>query len=123
MIPCFELDHWSKFERNPIRFGGVIRKKPPKSSLKSTFLVLAQHLKIYNFGFTNAILMKLTTSMYKHETFDLAKKLGRHPQGVEGRGPKTYEKKLKVGFFAPILTISSQLNKTCEISAALLCTA
>ena len=76
MMLSFALHHWSKFERNPITFGGVIPKKSPKSSLKSTFLVLGQHLKIYNFGFTNAILMKLTTSIYKHETFHLAKNWG-----------------------------------------------
>ena len=99
MIPCIALHHWSKFERNPIRFGGVIPKKPPKSSLKSTFLVLPQHLKIYNFGFTNAILMKLTTSMYKHETFHLEQKLGRHPSGVRGRGQKLSEKQPQTELF------------------------
>ena len=78
MIPFLALHHWSKFERNPIRFGGVIPEKPPESSLKFTFLVLGQHLKVYNFGFGNAILMKLTTSMYKDETFDLAKKMEPH---------------------------------------------
>ena len=46
--------------------------------------------------------MKHTTSMYKHETFDLAKKLGRHPYGIEGRGPKTYEKIPKSRFFGLI---------------------
>ena len=99
MIPCLALHHWSKFQTNLTPFGGVILKKPPKSSLKSTFLLLPQHLKVYNFGFTNGILMKLTTSMYKHDTFHLAKKLGRHSQGVGGRGRKTSEKSTKNQFF------------------------
>ena len=76
MIPCYALHHLPKFQTNATPFGGVILKTPPKSGLKSTFLVLRNHLKIYNFGTINAILMKLTTIMYLHKTFHLAKNWG-----------------------------------------------
>ena len=61
------------FKNNPTAFGGVISKKPSTSSLKSTFVVLRKHLKIHNVATTNAILMKLTTIMYLHDTFHSAK--------------------------------------------------
>ena len=76
MIPCVALHHWSKFQSNLTQFGGVIPKKPPTSILKSTFLVLRKHLQINNLATTNAILMKLTTIMYLHDTFLLARNWG-----------------------------------------------
>ena len=63
------------FQKNSTTFGGVMAKKPPRSSLKSNFLLLQKHLKINNLPTTYAILIKLTTIMYLHETFNLAKKL------------------------------------------------
>ena len=69
MILCLALHHWSKFKKNLTAFGGIILKKPPKSRLKSTFLVLRKHLKIHNLATTNAMLMKLAKSMYLHKTF------------------------------------------------------
>ena len=76
MILCFSLHHWSKFQKNPTSFGGIIPIKPPRSSLKSTFMVLRKHLKIHNLATANAILMKLARIVYLHETFHLAKNLG-----------------------------------------------
>ena len=76
MIFFNALHQWSKFGNNQTSFGGVIPKKPPKSSLKSPFLVLEKHFKTHNFGTRNAMLMKLTTNMYLHETFHLAKNWG-----------------------------------------------
>ena len=54
-------------------WGSYTQKKPPRSSPKSTFLVLRKHLKIHNMATTNTISMKLTRIMYLHETFHLAK--------------------------------------------------
>ena len=58
----------SKCGKNLTKFGGVMAKQPPKS-----FLVVGKHLNINNLATTNAILMKLTTIMYLHETLHLAK--------------------------------------------------
>ena len=66
----------SKFQKNLTSFGGVMAKKPPRSSLRSNFQLLQKHLKIYNLATTNAILMKLTTMVYPYETFLLAKNWG-----------------------------------------------
>ena len=76
MILCLAQHHWSKFQKNSTIFGGVILKKPPSSSLKSTFLVLRKHLKIHNLATTNAMIMKLARIMYLRETFHLAKNWG-----------------------------------------------
>ena len=76
MTVCFAMYHWSKFQKNSTAFGGVIPKKPPKSSLKSTFLVLQKHLKIHNLATISAILIKLTTIIYLHDTFHLAENWG-----------------------------------------------
>ena len=64
------------FQKHRTAFGGVMAKNPPRISLKSNFLLLQKHLKINNVPTTNAILIKLTTIMYLHETFNLAKKIG-----------------------------------------------
>ena len=76
MILCLAQHHWSKSQKNSTIFGGVILKKPPSSSLKSTFLVLRKHLKIHNLATTNAMIMKLARIMYLRETFHLAKNWG-----------------------------------------------
>ena len=60
-----------------------------------------KHLKIYNFGTTNVILMKHTTIIYLHETFHLAKNLGVTHKAFES-GQKTFEKKPKNQFFGLI---------------------
>ena len=57
------------------------------------------NLKIYNFGTTNAMFIKLTTIMYHHKNFHLQQELGRHPYVIRGRGQKTSEKKPKNWFF------------------------
>ena len=67
---------WFEFQKNLTKLGGVMAKKLPRNSLKSNFLLLQKHLKIYNLETTNAILMKLTTIMYLHKTFDLAEDWG-----------------------------------------------
>ena len=68
-----ELYYCSKFQKNLTSFGGVMAKKPPRSSLKSNFLLLRKHSKMYDLATTNVILMKLTTIVYPYETFLLAK--------------------------------------------------
>ena len=67
---------WSKFQQIRAIFGGERAKKLPK---RGHFMAAAspqKHLKIYNFGTTNVILMILTTIVYLHQTFDLAKNWG-----------------------------------------------
>ena len=49
--------------------------------------------------------------------------LGRHPQEVTRGRPKTSEKKPKNQFLDPILTISLEFAKNCQISDALPCIA
>ena len=63
------LSYWSKFRKNMTAFGGVMAKKPPKSSLKSNLLLLSKYLKVYNLVTTNDILMKLNMIVYLHDTF------------------------------------------------------
>ena len=68
VIYYLALHHWSKFQKNLTIFGGVMAKKPTRSSLKSNFLLLQKHLKIDNLATTNATPLKLTMIMYLHET-------------------------------------------------------
>ena len=56
-----------------------------------------KHLKIHNLTTTNATLMKLTTIMYLHKTFNLAK-----DWGVRRRKPKTSQNEPKNQFFGLI---------------------
>ena len=58
-----------------------------------------KHLKIYNLTTTNATVMKLTTIMYLHKTFNLAKDWGCNSQGVKRRKPKTSQKEPENRFF------------------------
>ena len=63
---------WSKFE-----FEQCLGEKGPRNPPKRAHFMAAaspqNNLKICNFGTTNGIKMKLTTNMYLHETFHLAK--------------------------------------------------
>ena len=64
---------WSKFQQTRAIFGRERAQKAPK---RGRFMVAAsprKHLKIYNLTTTNATLMKLTTIMYLHKAFNLAK--------------------------------------------------
>ena len=76
MMHYIALHYYSKYQKNLTSFGGVLAKKPPISSLKSNFLLLQKHLKIYNLATTNAMLMKLTAIMRPYETFLLEKNWG-----------------------------------------------
>ena len=70
------LQYCSKFEKNLTAFGGVMVKKQPKSPQKWHFWLIGKHLDIDNLATTNGILMKLTTIVYLHETFNLAQNWG-----------------------------------------------
>ena len=76
MIHYLALRYCSKFQKNLTIFGGVMAKKPPRSSLKPNFLLLRKHLKVCNLTTTNIILMKLNTIMYLHKNFNLAEDWG-----------------------------------------------
>ena len=67
-LPC-----WSKFQKNLTAIGEFMAKKPPRSSQQWQFLLLRKHLKIHDLANTNATLIKLTTIMCLHKTFQLAK--------------------------------------------------
>ena len=53
-------------------FGGERVQKPPKRGHFMDAASSQKHLKIYNFGTTNAIKVKLTTTTYLQEIFYLA---------------------------------------------------
>ena len=97
------LHYCSKFQKNLTGFGRVMGRKPLRSSLQWQFQLVGKHLIIYNLATTNAILMKLTTIIYLHETFHLAKKLGRNLQGIRGHKQKTSKNEQENQFFGPIL--------------------
>ena len=58
-----------------------------------------KHFQFYNFITTNAIKMKLTTSIDLHNTFHLAKSFGCNSEGVGGRNRKTSKNKPENQFF------------------------
>ena len=71
---CLMMDYLRpKFQQIRVIFWGERAKKPPKRAHFMAAALLRNNLKIYNFGTINAILMKLTTIMYVHETFHLGK--------------------------------------------------
>ena len=70
------LHYCSKFEKNLNTFGGVMAKKPPKSTQKWYFLLVGKHLKIHNLPTINSTPIKLTRIMCLHETFHLARNWG-----------------------------------------------
>ena len=59
-----------------------------------------KHLKIYNLTTTNAIKMKLTTILYLHEIFHLAKNWGVAHKVWEGVIEKPLLKSQKIGVLA-----------------------
>ena len=59
-----------------------------------------KHLKICNFTTTNGINMKLTTTVYLHETLHLAKNWGFTPGEWEGLVEKLLKKSQNIGFLA-----------------------
>ena len=61
----------SKFQFNLTILGAVRSPKPPKMGQFMDAASPQNHLNIYNLGTTKAIEMKLTTIMYRHETFHL----------------------------------------------------
>ena len=63
---------WSKFQQIRALFGGETAQKPPKRGHFMDAASPRKHLKIYNLTTTNAALMKVTTIMYLHKTFNLA---------------------------------------------------
>ena len=102
MIHYLALYHWSKFQKNPTVFGGVMAKKPTRSSLKFNFLLPRKYLKIDNLATTNATPIKLTTIMYLHQTFHLAKNQGIPHRVQEGVNEKASEKEPGNQFFGLI---------------------
>ena len=76
VIENIALYYCSKFEKNLTKFRGVMAEKSRKSAQKWYFLLLGKHLKIHNLATSNAMLIKLTTIMYLHDTFNLTKNSG-----------------------------------------------
>ena len=63
---------WEKYSP---KLSCIWRRKDPQTTQKRQFdgySIATKHLNIYNLGTTNAIMMKLSTIMYLHETFHLA---------------------------------------------------
>ena len=61
-----------------------------------------KHLKIYNLRTINAIKMKLSQTVYLHETFYLIKDLGVTHREWEGVAEKSLKKAQKIRFFGSI---------------------
>ena len=59
-----------------IAFGAVMAQKPPKMTQKWSFLLVGKHLNMDNLETRNSLLMKLTTIMYLHKTFNFAENWG-----------------------------------------------
>ena len=64
---------WSKFQQIRALYGRERAKKPPKRAHFMAAALPQKHLKIYNFGTTNTMLMELTRIMYHQKIFHLAK--------------------------------------------------
>ena len=62
----------SKSQQNRAIFGGERAQQTPKRGHFMNDALPRNHLNIYNLGTTNAVLMKFTTILYLHETFNLA---------------------------------------------------
>ena len=88
------LRYSSKFEKNLTTFRGVMAEKPQKNTPKWYFLLVGEHLKIHNVATTIAILMKLTTLMYRYETF-IWQKIGVSPIGPRRAWSKNICKRAK----------------------------
>ena len=71
-------------------------KKPSRSSLQR--LLLRKHLIIRNLATTNAIVMKLTTIMYLHKTFNLAEDWGVNDKTQAGVNKKPLKMSRKISF-------------------------
>ena len=63
----------SKFQQTQVIFLVKRAQKPHKSGHFKDAALPQKHLKIYNLTTTNATLMKPTTIIYLHKTFNLAK--------------------------------------------------
>ena len=93
---------WTTFGPNFNKFESYLGKKgsrnPPK---RAHFMAAASpqnNLKIYNFGTTNGMKMKLTTIMYLNETYHSEKNWGA-PTGRRRAWPKNLCKKAKKTVF------------------------
>ena len=73
-------------------FEGVRAQNPPKMAQFMDAALPQKHLKIYNLTTTNAIKTKLTTIVYLHEAFHLAKDLGVAYRVWEGVIEKPFQK-------------------------------
>ena len=82
-----------------------------------------KHLKIYNLRTTNAMKIKLTTIVYLHETFHLAKDLGITHRAWEGVAKKPLKKKPKTQFFGSTSWYFQDYIKNCNICDISPCTA
>ena len=110
---------WSKFQQIRVIFGGERDKKHAK---RVDFMAAAspwKYLKIYNFGTTNAILMKFTRIMYHHKTFHLEKDWGVNHRAYDGVVKKPLKKSQKISFLASFLGIFRTISKT--VSHIILC--
>ena len=102
---------WSKFQQIRDIFGGEMAEKPPK---RAHFMAAASprnNLKIYNFGTTNAIVMKLITKMYLHKNFCFTKNQGVSHRASESVAKKPLKKSQKIGFLAVFLKIFTTIYK------------
>ena len=72
----WKTHHWLNFQQTWVLFIGKTTKKLPKRDNFMDTASIQKHLEIYNLTTKNATLMKLTTIMYLHYTFNLAEDWG-----------------------------------------------
>ena len=113
---------WSRFQQIPAIFRGERPKNPPKRAHFMAPALPRKHLKLYNFGTTNAILMKRARIMYYHGNFHL-KKIEAGIIGRKRAWSKNLWKKPKNCFFGLISWNFQDYIKNHIICKSLLCTA
>ena len=67
---------WLEFQQTQAIFGGERAQTFPKSSHFMDAASPRKHLKLHNLTTAKATLMNLTTTMYLHKAFNLAKNWG-----------------------------------------------
>ena len=67
---------WPKFQQIRVIFGGERAKKPTKRAYFMAAVSPQNNLKIYNFGTTNGMKIKLTAIMYLNKIYHLEKNWG-----------------------------------------------
>ena len=92
----------SKFQQDQTIFVGVRVQKIPKRGHFMDTESIQKTLNILNFTTTYAILMKLTSDIYRNKVFHLAKSWDVPHKVYKGINKKPLKMSQKINFFCPI---------------------